>query len=90
MSATQAADTRKIVMTTTDTKENFVSLCDGLLICSDADCYIDFDQPTDTGSQLVKANQSTMYWPIQFTEIHARTVSGGGNLYITGLRGSRR
>lgn len=85
-----ATDTRKIAATGVSKEEDFGSLCDGLLISADGDCFIDFDRPADTGSQFVKGNTATQYWPAVFTKITAITSGGSVNVYITGLRGSKK
>jgi hypothetical protein len=86
MAATDAADTRKIAVTSTSKEENFETLCTGIILVSDADCFVDFDKPADTGSLLVKANQSPTYFPVQFTRLSAITASSTANLYVVGLR----
>ena len=85
MARTEAADTRKIAFTTSSIEENFETSCKGVVLSADADCFVDFDRPADTGSLLVKANLGPVHIPVQFTRL---TVVGGGsgNLYVVGLR----
>lgn len=86
MAQSRAAETRKIAVTTTNKEENFVTGCNGIVVVADADCVIDFDQPCDPGSLLIKANQAPAYFPVQFTRLNAMTLSSTANLYIVGLR----
>jgi hypothetical protein len=86
MASDKAAETRKIACTTTNKQEDFQTGCKGIVVVSDADCVIDFDQPCDAGSLLIKANQAPAYFPVQFTRLHAMTLSSTANLYVVALR----
>lgn len=81
-----ATDSRKIAVTTSDIEENFNSLCDGVYLIADADCFVDFDKPADTGSLLVKANIFYPMYKVQFTRLHAITAAGTANLYVLAIR----
>ncbi len=86
MASDKAAETRKIAVTQTNKEENFVTKCEGIVVVADADCVIDFDQPCDAGSLLIKANQAPAYFPVEFTRLNAMTLSSTSNLYVLALR----
>jgi len=80
----QASETRKIAVTTVDKKEHFGTLCTGVALIADGDCFVAFDENADIGSYLLKAN-TPVNFPVQFTELHAIS-SGSANLYILATR----
>ena len=79
-------ETRKMALTTTMKVEDFVTGCSGLYLVADGDCVVDFDQPSDVGSFLVKANILYELEKIQFTKLYAITLSSTANLYILAFR----
>lgn len=91
MAADQKAETQIIAFTnTSDTAATFESGCSRFYFSSTADVFVDFDQPTDAGSFLIKANIA--YPGVDFLggsvkKIHAKGTSGSGNLHILGVRG---
>lgn len=86
MAKFEPTEARKIAATTTDKSEDFLSLCTGVMVSADADCFIDFDRVSTTGSFLIKANFPPVYIPAKFTQIHAITSSGTANLYVLAIR----
>jgi hypothetical protein len=85
MATYEYADTRKIVVGTSSIEENFERQCSGVVLASDADCFIDFDKPADTGSLLLQGGESPVYLPIKFTRLTAISA-GSANLYVVGVR----
>ena len=76
-------------MTTTTAHATFEGGVQQVYLSADADCFVDFDQPSDTGSLLIKANLAPAR--IEFRggsikKIYAQTGSSTGNLYILGVR----
>ena len=89
MSASQGVETQTIATTTSDKEATFEGGCQGFYISSDADSYVDFDQPTDTGSFLIKANIAYPKFDFRganVKKVHARAVTGTGNIYLIGVR----
>lgn len=82
----ESTDTRKIAATGTDKYEDFGASCTSVIVVADADCFIDFDKPADTGSLLIKANQEPVQLFVKFTQLHVITSGGAANLYIVGVR----
>lgn len=85
MASDKSVETRKMALTTTQTSEDFVTGVSGVGLIADADSFVDFDQPADTGSFLMKAN-TPVFLPVPFTRIYARASTGTANLYIIGVR----
>lgn len=85
MASDRASETRKIAATTTNKEENFITSCKGAIVSSDADCYISFDENSDTGSFFLKANTNTGYIPIQFSKFTVVAVTTA-NVYILAVR----
>jgi len=86
MAKTDAVDTRKVAFTTATKEENFESLCNGVILSSDADCFVDFDKPADNGGILIKASGQPVYFPLCFTRLNVIGASGSGSLYVAGVR----
>ena len=86
MASDRSSETRKMAVTTANSVENFGATLKGIAIVADTDCYIDFDQPTDTGSLLIKANLEPAYLPVPCQYVYARAVTGSGNIYLLGIR----
>lgn len=89
MARDQGVETQKLALTTSDAHATFEGGCQGFYLSADADCYVDFDQPSDTGSFLIKANVAYPKFDFRGSnvqKIHARTVSSTGNLFIVGVR----
>lgn len=91
MAADQKAETQIISFTNTaDNEATFAGGCSRFYFSTSADVFVDFDQPCDTGSFLVKANIA--YPAFDFmggsvNKIHAKGSAGSGSLYILGVRG---
>ena len=85
----QATETRRLAVSGSDQVENFESLCTGVYLIADADCFVAFDENADLGSFLIKANIVYPLERVNFTQIHAITSGGTGNLYILATRTSR-
>ena len=84
----KSSQTVKIAVTTTDKKEAFGGLCTGVVLSADADCFVAFDENADAGSLLIKGATAAqaLYFPVQFSQIHAITSAGTANLYVLALR----
>ena len=73
-----------------DDEATFEGGCQGFYLSATADCFVDFDQPSDDGSFLIKAN---IAYPIfdfkgsNVQKVHVRGSTGSGNLHILGVRG---
>lgn len=80
----RSADTRKIAATTTAKEEDFGRLCTGVVISTDGICYVDFDQPADTGSLRLPADE-VIHFPVNFTKISVLAATTA-NVYVVGLR----
>ncbi len=80
-----AVDTRKIAATSTDKSENFITKCKRVVLSSDGDCFVDFDENADTGSFFIKGNQSPIAFDVEFTQVHV-VASTTANLYILAIR----
>lgn len=91
MAAYQAVETQIIAFNNTATlAATFEGGCSRFYFSSTADVYVDFDQPTDDGSFLIKANIA--YGEFDFKgasirKIYAKGTGGTGNLHILGVRG---
>lgn len=85
MASDKAVETRKVAATTTNKEENFVTGCKGVCITADGDCVVDFDQPCDAGSFLIKAN-TPVCLPAYFTKFNVMTLTGTANVYIIAFR----
>ena len=90
ISASQGVETQLIAfVSTADTEATFAGGCKGFFLSATADVLVDFDQPTDTGSFLVKANIAYPFFDFSNTnvqKVHAKGSSGSGNLHIIGVR----
>mgnify|MGYP003394729481 CR=1 FL=1 len=90
MSAFNGVETQIIAFVNTGDKEaTFEGGCQGFYLSATADVYVDFDQPTDTGSFLIKANIAYPKFDFRganVQKVHAMGVSGSGNLHIIGVR----
>lgn len=89
MALYQTAETQKLAMTTDTAAATFEGGVQQVYLSADADCYVDFDQPSDTGSLLIKANLAPVRIDFRggsITKIHAQAATGTGNLYILGVR----
>lgn len=63
--------------------------CTAFYFSSTADVLVDFDQPTDAGSFLIKANIAYPIFDFEHgnvKQVHVRGNGGGGSLYILGVR----
>ncbi len=85
--------TETAVIAVVATGDKFATLSSGaqkVYLVSDADCFIEFDQPAMASrSFLIKANQH----PAEFefsggnvNKVHAITATGTANLYILAVR----
>lgn len=75
--------TLKVTCTTSDQKLDMLGSRNEIVLVSDADCFINFDQEVDVDERfLLKANV-----PVRFSDIMVRTMhylgaSGGENIYV--------
>lgn len=90
ISAFQGVETQIIAFNNTNDKEaTFEGGCDGFYLSATADVLVDFDQPTDAGSFLIKANIAYPFFEfrgVSVQKVHAMGSSGSGNLHIIGVR----
>lgn len=87
-----STETQKLAVTTTDGEATFAGGIQECYLVADADCFVDFDVPADTGSLLIKANLAPAriaFHGGNIKKVHAITASGTANLYILGTRGGR-
>jgi hypothetical protein len=88
MARSQTVETQKVAMTSTTQAATFEGGVQGVYLSSDADCFVDFDQPSDTGSYLIKANVAYPFFDFRsgsVSKVYAQTATTG-NLYILGVR----
>lgn len=84
----QPTETQLIAFTSTaDSHATFDGGCGGFYLSSTADVFVDFNQPTDAGSFLIKANIAYPKFELSASKVHAKGSSGSGNLHIIGVRG---
>lgn len=85
MAANRVTETAKVSVTTTDNYATFQG-AQQLYLVTDADCFIDFDQPAVANrSLLLKANQAPVFFDLRggsVGQVHAITASSTANLYI--------
>lgn len=89
MARADGVETQMVAFTAADQHATFEGGIKACYLVATADCYVDFDQPTDTGSLLIKANLAPVLLEFKgstISKIHVRRVSGDGNLHILGLR----
>ena len=90
MAAFDGQETQTIAFVSTADKEAaFAGGCQGFYFSATADVLVDFDQPTDSGSFLIKANIAYPKFDFRKSnvlKVHAMGSSGSGTLYIIGVR----
>lgn len=89
MARDQGVETQMVAFTATNQEATFEGGIKGCYLVATADCYVDFDQPTDTGSLLIKANLAPVFLEFKgsiINKVHVMRVSGNGNLHILGIR----
>ena len=82
MASDQGVETQKMALTTSTSEATFSGGINACYLSADADIYVDFDQPTDTGSFLVKANIAYPKFEFEGSnvkKIYARSVTGSAN-----------
>lgn len=89
MSRDQATEQETIVFTGGVPKEaDFEAKCKRVILKPTAPCYIAFDRPANTGDFVISNSDSNIpiQFDLEFTRVSALAVSGGGSLYIIGIR----
>lgn len=91
MPAYSSVETQIVAFNNTSDKEaTFAGGCSGFYFSTTADVFVDFDQPVDDGSFLIKANIAYPFFDFRngsVNKIHVKGSSGSGNLHILGVRG---